>query len=211
MVESDRVTFEAIMQGLAENFNVTLTKNGIALRYEALKSLDVQEIARAALAIVTSRKYTTMPTVADFLEFLGGGSAEDRAELEASKVWDVISGVGGYRSVVFDDAVTMAVVEYGFGGWSKLCGDTLVDQRKWFIKDFVRVYGAYSRQRIQLTGRLEGRGGGPGDLPRLIGNPEKALLIMNTTPLNRPSQITDTSTMTDGIRMIAERFAENDD
>lgn len=189
MVESDRMKFEAIMQGLAENFNATLTKNGISLRYEALKSLDINDIAKAAMSIVVSRKYTTMPTIADFMEFMGGGSVDDRAEIEAVKVWSAICEVGGYKSVAFDDAVTQAVIQHAFGGWPRLCSETMIDQQKWFIKDFVKFYSSFSRQGLRVTGVLSGRGSLTGDKTRLIGDPAKALQIAETPADNSRFQI----------------------
>jgi len=202
MEQRDLNAFEAIMQGMAENFNATLTANGINMRFEALKSFPLQEVKTAAMSIIGGRKFTTMPTVAEFLEHLGGGSCDDRAEVEAAKVWQAIGRVGGWSNVVFDDPVTQAVVHHGYGGWSKLCGDMLVDQQKWFIKEFVKMYGAYSRQRVQVFGVLPGRGAGK---PVLIGNQEKALQIMNTRQDNTNFQITAVDEITQ--KLIAGKGA----
>ena len=68
-----------------ENYGQTVTAQGIALRFRMLKQFEIDEIEKAAMSLLAQRKFTTMPTVADFLEHLGGGSAEDKAEATAGK------------------------------------------------------------------------------------------------------------------------------
>lgn len=186
----DRKRFRFIMEGLAEDKGVQLSASGIGMKFEALKQFAIEDINRAALSMMGAKKYATMPAVSDFLEYLGGGSVDDRAEIEASKVWKAIIQVGGYSAVCFDDAVTQAVIQHAFGGWGKLCSETMVDQQKWFMRDFVKFYGSFSRQNLRVTGPLLGRGGLSGDKPKLIGDPEKALQIMNTVNDNNRFQIT---------------------
>ncbi len=158
MRKNDFDGFDALMQGIAENYGQTLSPQGIALRFKALENFDLVDVQRAAMSILESRKYTTMPTVADFMEHLGGGSIEDRAEVEAGKVLDAIGRHGSYASVVFDDPVTMAVINSACGGWVKLCEDCGSEEsEKWFRKDFVKTWGAYKRQGVQYFGILPGR------------------------------------------------------
>lgn len=211
MDDRDALDFETIMQGMAENFNATLTVNGINMRFEALRSFSIQQIKAASLQILASRKYASMPTVADFLECFSGGRAEDLAEIEAAKVWKAITQIGGYSAVCFDDPTTQAVIEYGFGGWGKLCGEMMVDQQKWFIKDFVKTYSAFTRQGIKLTGPLLGRGAGTGDNPKLIGNPEAALKIMNTPAQTERMQISSASDIAARLIGYKETAIEDDE
>lgn len=178
MTDTDKPKFEAIMRGLAENFGDSLSPVGIALRFEALKSYPFDEVKAASLSILANRRYTKMPTVAEFLTYLGGGSADDRAQVEAGKVWMALGSVGAYKNVLFDDPVTQAVIVQTFGGWQKLCRETMVDQQKWFIKDFCAAYGAFSRQGIKHFGSLPGI---TGEETRVIGNPEKAQKVMAGT------------------------------
>jgi len=175
MTDQDKKEFMAIMTGLAEDKGLQLSAAGIALKFEALKGFDIEQIRNAALCMMREKKFSTMPSVADFAEYLGGGRVEDIAEIEAAKVCKAIAQVGGWKPVVFDNAITQAVIQYSFGGWPKLCEEMKEDQQKWFIKDFVKSYGAYARQRIVVTGLLPGRGIGE---PVLIGDKEKALQIM---------------------------------
>ena len=121
MQEKDKRAFAALMTGLAENYSQSMTPEGIELRFKMLAPYSIAEVEKAAFSLLGTRKYTTMPTVADFLERLGGGSVEDKAEVACSKALEAASVHGAYRSVVFDDPVLQAVINNNFGGWAKFC------------------------------------------------------------------------------------------
>ena len=106
MTRTDFDRFDALMQGVAECYGQTLSARGIALRFKLLERFSLPEVEQAALSVMATRKYTSMPTPADFLEHIGGGSAEDKAEVEAGKVLSAIERHGAYASVVFDDPTT---------------------------------------------------------------------------------------------------------
>jgi hypothetical protein len=174
MKDTDKKRFYELMDAVAENFNATVSQTGIDLRFEALRAFDIQTIAIASIEIMKTRKYTTMPTIADFIENMQGGSAEDLAEVEARKVLEAVKKHGSYANIVFDNPVTMAVIHRGFGGWIKMCEEIKDEEHKWFLKDFIKTFGAFSRQNVTTYGILDGRVAGE---PVLIGNPEKALQI----------------------------------
>ena len=194
MTQHDFDRFSAIMLGIAENYGQSLSPTGISIRFKALASHAVNEVERAAMSLLVCRKYTTMPTIADFLEHMNGGSAEDKAEVEAGKVLWAIGRHGVYASVVFDDAVTQAVIVLGYGGWVKLCsecgpGCERGESEKWFRKDFSRTWAAYSRQGVQHTGHLPGlfeitncSNGYHShvDAPKLVGDPAKAQAVLES-------------------------------
>ncbi len=186
MNDDDRQEFAALMAGVAENFSAQLSGPGIAMRFDALKAYPIDQVCAACAAVVGSRKYTKMPTVADFMEYIGGGNIEDVALVEAGKAIKAVKRVGGYASVTFDNPTTMAVIEHGFGGWVKFCGEMTSENEKWVTRDFVRIYSAYTRQGITLTGILAGRtethneAHGRGSTHHnhvLIGDSRKALAI----------------------------------
>jgi len=156
MQEQDKHRFSEVMTGLAENFGDSLSRPGLKMRFETLKEYSIEQIEQAAFDIMRHRKYTKMPTVAEFLEFLGGGSSEDQAQVQATNVLSAIKQHGPYNSVVFDDATTQAVLEQGFGGWQKLCEELTGDNEKWFIKDFSRMYTAFKKQGVKQYGRMLG-------------------------------------------------------
>lgn len=183
-----RAKFAAIMLGVAENYGQTITAEGGNLRFKALQAYPLEEIEAAAMSIMFSRKYTSMPTVADFVEHLGGGSIEDLAEVEAGKALHAIGRVGRYDSVVFDDPTTMAVIRNGYGGWPKLCAECGVEEpERWFRRNFAKMWAAYRRQGVRVYGVLPGAhemaNAAGGELafvpqPRFIGNEEQARHVL---------------------------------
>lgn len=188
MTQADFDRFDALFQGVAECYGQTLSAQGIALRFKLLERFDFAEVQNAALSVMATRKYTSMPTPADFLEHISGGSAEDKAEIEAGKVLDAIGRHGGYASVVFDDAATQAVIVQAYGGWPKLCADCGVEESEnWFRKNFTKTWAAYARQGVKQSGHLPGlfeisncSNGHFNHVepPKLVGDPAKARAVL---------------------------------
>ena len=194
----NRAAFAAIMLGVAENYGQTLTAEGGNLRFKALQAFELADIERAAMSLIANRKYTSMPTVADFLEHLGGGSLDDKAEVEAGKVLQAVSAVGGYQSVVFDDPVTQAVIQQTFGGWARLCRESSLKEEKWWRRDFIHAYGSYARQGISLSGYLPGQceidnsaGVFSREIPApvAVGSAQKAALVLAGAQAELPQQL----------------------
>lgn len=184
MQDSDFEAFVAIMLGVADNFSAELSASGLEMRFKALKSYPLEQVEQAAMAILLSRKYQKMPTVGEFTEHLQGGSCDDKAEVESGKVVRAIEQHGGYTSIAFDDPVTQAVIQQGYGGWAKLCDELNAAEEKWFRKDFARMYTAYARQRVEVFGHLPGRfelmaaaDNSRFEPPALVGDKAKAAAI----------------------------------
>jgi len=173
----DKKQFSDIMKGLSEDKGIQLSAPGIALKFEALKQFPIQDIYKAAIAMMGNKKYATMPAVSDFVEYLGGGSADDHGQLQGALVWKSVKQYGGTRSVVFDDPTTMAVIQQCFGGWQKMCTELMEDQLQWFLKDFARHYAAYRRSNVRHFGMLPGWADSKNG-PALIGDKQKALLVL---------------------------------
>ena len=188
MTQTDFKAFSSLIQGVAECYGQTLSAQGVILRFALLEQFDYAEVRKAALSIMATRKYTTMPTPADFLEHISGGSAEDKAEVEAGKVLDAIGRHGGYASVVFDDPTTQAVIVQAYGGWPKLCAECGVEEPEhWFRKNFAKSWAAYSRQGVKQNGHLPGlfeisnhSNGFYEHIPppKLVGDPAKARAVL---------------------------------
>lgn len=187
MENPDKQAFAEMMVALAENYGQTVTKAGMALRFDALREYDITDVRRAAMSLLRSRKYTSMPTVADFLEHMGGGSAEDKAEAAAGKALRAVAEAGRYASVTFDDPVLMAVVENAWGGWPEFCAACSGPEVKFVRRDLAKTYAAYARQGVRRYGHLSGitenSNGSAGYLehiptPRLIGNREEAARVL---------------------------------
>jgi predicted transcriptional regulator len=151
MEQTDFNEFCKIMYLLAENFSSTVTKDGLKFRFAALKDYPLEKVKVAAMQITRTRKYTKMPTVADFVEAIEGDQAsidEDRAELQAAKVIEQIKRVGSWGSPKFDDPVTADIVKRRFG-WQMLC-EMPIDQTSFFVRDFKAAYLANSREDKRL-------------------------------------------------------------
>ncbi len=187
MENPDKQAFAEMMVALAENYGQTVTKAGMALRFDALREYDITDVRRAAMSLLRSRKYTSMPTVADFLEHMGGGSAEDKAEAAAGKALRAVAEAGRYASVTFDDPVLMAVIENAWGGWPEFCAACSGPEVKFVRRELAKTYAAYARQGVRRYGHLSGitenSNGSAGYLehiptPRLIGNREEAARVL---------------------------------
>lgn len=188
MTDTDKGQFATIMLGLAANYGKSLDKIGLQFFFRMLAAYDIEAIDRAAMSIAATRKFTSMPTAADFIEHLSGGPVDDLAELEAGKVLEAIRRHGVYASVVFDDATTQAVIIQAYGGWPQLCQECgVVEPEKWFRKDFAKTWSAYKRQGIErggiLAGLFELENSAKGQMeyipaPALVGNPAKAQAVL---------------------------------
>lgn len=190
--QETRKAFAAIMAGLAENASAQVSREGLALRFMALQEFTLEQIQAAAVRILRTRVFTTMPTVADIRAAILG-NPEDRAAIEAGKVYRAIGQVGAYRSVCFDDGVTMAVIREIFGGWVRLCGECQDKGRVWFAKEFEAAYSNFSRMGKtdggKLIGITESENQACGRLgfirpPVLIGDPVKAAAVLEAGPLS---------------------------
>ena len=155
--EETKRRFAEAMAVLAENFGGELSKPGLKTRFELFRAYPIEAVEQMALRLLATRKYTRMPTVAEMLEYMGEGSVEDRAEIEAAKVLAAIGDIGGYQSVVFDDPVTMAVIHGSYGGWRLLCAETTEADARWFRQQFAKTYAAYSRREVKVYGHLPGQ------------------------------------------------------
>ena len=189
MTQADFDRFTALIRGVAECYGQSLSAQGVMLRFKLLSQFTYAEVESAAMSVMATRKYTTMPTPADFWEHIGGGSAEDKAEVEAGKVLSAIGKHGAYASVVFDEPVTQAVIVQAHGGWPKLCAGCGVEESEhWFRKNFAKTWAAYARQGVKQFGHLPGifeiANSSNGflehiDPPKLVGDPAKARAVLD--------------------------------
>ena len=160
MTENDKNAFAQIMYGLADNFSATITPEGMRFRFDCLSGYDLDQIKKASLYIVKTRKFTKMPTVAEFLEAIEGNES-DRAEEQAMKVIEAVRMIGSYGSPVFEDPKTQRVVTVL--GWNNIC-HTEETKIKFFVKDFIDAYQAESRRQstVMISGSV------PGDVRQLL-------------------------------------------
>jgi hypothetical protein len=150
MNANDVRVFEKAITGLSENFSANLSEPGINMWFEALRGYSIEQVKSACLGIMKSRKYTKMPTAAEFIEFIDG-NVSTSSETQAYIVIDAMGAHGAYKSIIFDDPVTMAVIE-SRGGWVQMCSGYREPERKWWVHEFMRTYAAY---KLECVGRNE--------------------------------------------------------
>ncbi|WP_430735151.1 DUF6475 domain-containing protein [Halodesulfovibrio aestuarii] len=191
----DREQFLSRFIGLCELFNIEASEFKTEIYFRALSRFDVQAVVQGIDNAIVRCKFFPKPV--ELIELIQG-SPEDVAEIEASKVWEAISRVGGHTSVVFDNPVTAAVVEHGFGGWVKLCSEMKANEEKWFRKDFIKTFSSFARQNVQHFGELSGRAAIANEAhfqpnyqqTALIGDTNRALNALEVGQNGRKSQIT---------------------
>lgn len=153
----DDKKFKSYMAMMGEIFDKEVTKALSGAYWQILtRFTDEQCISAFDRAISTCKFF---PRPAELIEFINGSPQEmaDKGQIEACKVLNAIKRIGGYEGVQFDDPVTVAVIEEGFGGWVRLCTDQREKDEKWFIKDFTNMYASFKRQGRKSIKHLPGR------------------------------------------------------
>jgi len=170
MNQHDEPQFATIMMAVAQNYSAQVSAPTIGFMFQALSQYPVAHIEAAALQIARTRKYTTMPTVADFVEAIEG-SVEDKAMTQALCVWDSIGKVGVYGSPNYQDPLTAQIVSEM--GWKAICA-TKEDQRDWFLRNFAGAYKAHRRvDSAKAIAAPETVAGLIGNVTRKLGQGER--------------------------------------
>lgn len=170
MDNKDLKKFSEIMVGMGELYGSSISSVGLDLIFEALKTYSIDQIKVAAHEILRTRKYTKMPTVADFITLLSGDKEhadEDMAELQAMAVINEIRRIGSSGSPKFYDHVTADIIKRRFG-WDTICAMP-TDQTSFFVRDFKAAYLAYKREDNRQLLELENIDGGVKRIAERIG------------------------------------------
>jgi hypothetical protein len=145
MENKDAKEFSDIMLAIANNYPGTkFTSAGLKLRFEAMKEFSIEQISEAAVKIISTHKYNTMPTTADIIEAIGGRiSVTDRAEIEAGKVLDHLHKHGKAVIPEFEDPITqyLMTTRWRYCSWAAY---VIESDLKWWFRDFVRAYRVHA-------------------------------------------------------------------
>lgn len=177
MNSQDEKRFVQIMLGMADNFRDTITKEGMAMRFDMLKQFSIQQVDQAAKKIIMVRKYTKMPPVAEFIEAIQGNhqnQIEERAEIQATVVLERLRNFEAYEIApglwsnnekphTFEDPVTQFLMtkRWPFLNWK---ASLLESEVKWWVKEFKEAYRAFSGSETPL--QIEA----PEELKQLVAN-----------------------------------------
>lgn len=136
---------------LLSYYKADLSTEIIALYYENLKDFSIEEFIKAKSKILKTRKFSNMPSIAEFIENLEG-DADEKALNAWDEVLKAMDKFGAYESVAFKDtAITKAILN--IGGWIELNN---ADDLTWLKKDFIRAYKAYCKNSYPQTIYLQG-------------------------------------------------------
>lgn len=152
MTDNDKRRFAEIMYGVAENFGGSTTREGLALRFNALIHLDIDQVAAAATLIIKTRVATfpAMPTVKEFLDAAQKVSGyitntKSRAEIQADEVLLLLRQRGhGTCCRELRDPISkrLMILRWTDNWWKSVQEEDL----KWWRKEFIEAYQAYSEQ-----------------------------------------------------------------
>lgn len=156
----------------------------LSVWWGALRSYDDAAVADALNRHATDPDHGQfLPKPADLVRLMSG-STQDAALVAWANVERAIRSVGIYQSVVFDDAITHAVIN-DMGGWVKLCGIT-EDELPFRAKEFENRYRGYrTRGHLEtyprhLPGLAEGQniaGGFKVEPPIMVGNHDRCQIV----------------------------------
>jgi len=156
-----------------------------AMYFTALSHISIDDFKVAAnLHLRDTDQGQYLPKPADILRNLQGNKAT-QAEQAWTKVDKAIRVRGPYYSLVFDDSIIHAVID-DMGGWISLCNS---DEKEYPFKhkEFVTRYSGfinkaptqYPKKLIGIEEANNSQEGFKSRLPELIGNPEKAIAVLN--------------------------------
>jgi hypothetical protein len=160
MRSTDAEEFGLMFASVAQVYGRDVTPSLAEIYWRALAQYDLQAVRKSFdLHVKNPDVGQFFPKPADLIRAIEGGS-EDRALVAWSKVEDAFAAIGGHRSVVFDDPITMRVIE-DMGGWIKQCdGDAKSLPHQ--AREFVTRYRAHvqrgdfaPRHATHLLGRAE--------------------------------------------------------
>jgi Domain of unknown function (DUF6475) len=202
MKAEDKPAFAELLVNALAFWKQDVSTFGLTVWWEACRAFDLEQVTKSlsAHAVCPDRgRFAPMP--ADIVRLLQG-TAVDRSLLAWGKVSDAMGSVGAYDSVCFDDpAIHSAIVD--MGGWPSLCRGSF-DELSHTQRRFCELHRAYSARGgdeyssylvgvFESTNRLEGRLVKP---PKLIGDPQKALRIMDGGLANGKTLVTTQVTPT---------------
>ena len=142
MENNDKTRLFSIMNGVAINFSSSIPDGLLDLMFKTLKEFTIEQIEQAAIIILKTRKFTKMPTIADFHEAIEG-SIEDKAEIQAGVVFDAIIELGSYNPPGFYDPITEDIVKNKMN-WCDLCRLSVADLN-FKMKEFRQMYKSYKK------------------------------------------------------------------
>jgi hypothetical protein len=183
----DKKIFMETITAMSEMVGKPMSQSTGRIYYEALKDMTDEQFSYAAGLIIRTRKFTSLPMPADFLDTI---QADKDALVIAAwdKVINAMARVGAYSTVIFDDPLIHGFIQSYEGGWPGLCATTN-EEMVWVRKEFERYYKAINPESvtvIPLVGISEGQNMTAGiahqEPPVYIGDEKKAQALLEVKP-----------------------------
>jgi hypothetical protein len=178
--------FATLLTHLADYYKAEISRAVLGIYWEGLKQYSYEAIEKACWAHtqLPDEAGRWMPRNADIIKMIAG-STVDQAAVAWSVVDSAIRVRGTWDDVVFDDPIIHRVIA-DMGGWVKI-GSHDDDAWPFIGKEFqtryrsFRMRGEMPDYPKKLTGMANAHnaaGGRPLLPPILLGNPEKAKLVL---------------------------------
>lgn len=160
--KNDAYRFATLMAVLGTAFGEGgMPKARAEIYHEHLGDIPLNDLERAVATIIKTRKYSSIPTIAEIREAALG--RDDEIETGALEAW----GKACYaveRGFYSNDPLITEAVRVAFGGWEKF-GQTDPENGVADRAHFIRVFKGLARSRRDRGG-LALEGGRPAALPR---------------------------------------------
>lgn len=121
-----------------------ISKAKAELWFNLLKVYSIETIERVIKKIIRTRTINNFPKISEIIQEIEGTQSDIIME-KWLLVKEIITKVGAYQSVQFEDQIINSVI-YELGGWPKVCEVSLNDL-KWMQRDFERLYPVMARKK----------------------------------------------------------------
>jgi hypothetical protein len=175
MKPSDLAVFSELLRGLGVLYGKPVNPALVEIYWRVLERFELAAVKMALEAHVGNPDSGQfMPKPADVVRYVEGNRCT-QALHAWSQVRQAIQSIGVYRSVVFDDALTHAVIT-DMGGWIALCHTPLAELpfkanefEKRYAAYVLRPPAVYPRQLVGILARDNQATGQPVEPPLLLG------------------------------------------
>ena len=104
------------------------------------EKVSIEQAKAAAIIVMKTRKYTKMPTPADFLDLIKPRiSTKALADNQADLVLEAVRRNGPNKLPAFEDKATAKLMTVRWP-WKSFCETLEIEQVKWWRKEFAEAY-----------------------------------------------------------------------
>ena len=183
MSEKRRKIIE-IVTLFSEMFDKKISDPYMEMYVRTLQEYPIEKIERAANHIIKTKTFNKFPLPAEFIEQI---DPPEQAQVKSNDAWrtvlDAIEMYGYVATVKFTDAAITQTVLAMASTWPEFCNRTRCDNNefKWLQKEFEQRYEGYAKigtlRNQVLIGWIDAENGEESPEPKLIGEPERKLIV----------------------------------